>query len=198
MSSISIPRTTSKPRGFCLDSVSVVFQGRQTAPHKKLSPETPSAGCVGINCCTLGQGCTDMQPIGRCVRWEQSVFSEVSKLQILISDYNIFFKIPVLTAVEASRLCCVHTASSGSFAALEFFVGKQFVSISPVPPPPPPNTILPPPFRAPYCISAKCIRQDSFSNLSGRSIFVCHFGNFSEIGIWKIELISRGNFIACA
>lgn len=141
-----------------------------------------------LTCSRLGDACD-----GNKVCSQKSVNYRFSFPTIIY-----FFKIPVLTAVEASRLCCVHTASSGSFAALEFFVGKQFVSISPVPPPAPPNTILPPPFQAPYCISAKCIRQDSFSNLSGRSIFVCHFGNFSEIGIWKIELISRGNFIACA
>lgn len=47
-------------------------------------------------------------------------------------------------------------------------------------------------------ISNKYICQDSFSNLPSRGIFVCHFGNFFEIGILKIELISRGNFIACA
>lgn len=46
--------------------------------------------------------------------------------------------------------------------------------------------------------STKCIYWDGPSNLSSRGLFVCHFGNFSEIGILKIELISRGNFIACA
>lgn len=50
----------------------------------------------------------------------------------------------------------------------------------------------------PATILVMCVCQDSFSNLSCRSIFVCHFGNFTEIGILQIELISRGNFIACA
>ena len=50
----------------------------------------------------------------------------------------------------------------------------------------------------PQFSGSKCIYWDGPSNLSCRGLFVCHFGNFSEIGILKIELISRGNFIACA
>lgn len=45
---------------------------------------------------------------------------------------------------------------------------------------------------------SKCIYWDGPSNLSSRGLFVCHFGNFSEIGILKIELICGGNFIARA
>lgn len=80
-----------------------------------------------LTCSRLGDACD-----GNKVCSQKSVNYRFSFPTIIY-----FFKIPVLTAVEASRLCCVHTASSGSFAALEFFVGKQFVSISPVPPPPP-------------------------------------------------------------
>lgn len=54
------------------------------------------------------------------------------------------------------------------------------------------------PFLLPQSVGSKCIYWDGPSNLSSRGLFVCHFGNFSEIGILKIELISRGNFIACA
>lgn len=58
-----------------------------------------------------------------------------------------------------------------------------------------------PPFHPPSfpsSVGSKCIYWDGPSNLSSRGLFVCHFGNLSEIGILKIELISRGNFIACA
>lgn len=74
-------------------------------------------------------------------------------------------------------------------------LSPPFLLLSPLPSSLP---SFPPNFFLPFSAGSKCIYLDGPSNLSSRGLFVCHFGNFSEIGILKIELISRGNFIACA
>lgn len=122
--------------------------------------------------------------------------SQWLNLQIFIFNY-IFKKKKNLHFSGCRDVSAVLiTLIAAGFSSAEFFVGKTICINKSCPPPQ--HTILLSSFWEWYYISAKCICQDSFSNLSSRSIFVCHFGNFSEIGILKIELISRRNFIACA